>query len=643
MAITMFPKMKPSSIVKVFDIRKDEEEQKVVAIALQGLINQSSARVYIIVRDTDYNQLLISGKKFVFPKILKGKNPGLRTMFSCFKAEIKKFIIWDAKKDWTWNIALMRSALENALPVTSEIKNLLVDEFDCNIISESIEDIWKNRIEAYNWAISNLLPNCCKDILFSIGLRKDWTYNPWLSFDYAVASRSFSFWLDERIEEEKELIREICKSGYYKPGTPIMGYGHSEDDLLKTVQPFGIGYVVGDYFSNGSFWSSFPSKFYTQRRGNPIEVKNEKVYVSLIWSDGDNAQFSQGVLFKLWNEKERLSVPAGTTFCSGFSELASPLMDWYYKNKTENDEIMAGPSGYQFIYLDEYPEEFYDSWLKNNRFWLEKSGMHTACVWHSPWYSNIYRKYADTCGLDAIFDGGDDYGNWFYNRDTLLLNQGNHIFKEDGVYENLKNVNSNPKSPVFKTLYLIAASYGIDKNGEAAGYKRLKREIEQLKLEFPEKYEFLLPCDLAASIKNYRIKNENILAISIETNGYGQEMPFMDFNHHSKTNSEYRYIEKDEFFIYRFALNKDLVQPVLTIETGGSYRVEISIDSVHWVNLEETTSDSKKKNLKFELTQFIVNNAQRLVYIKFSNADQSNRYKAFLWSLKLSDNVNLLQ
>ena len=127
--------------------------------------------------------------------------------------------------------------------------------------------------------MKEILPRSHPSVLFSVGLRSDWVHNPWTLYDYAVASKGFAFWLDDADSTEQQIIRQICQKGKYRPGSIVMGYAKSGDDLLTTVNQYGIGYVVSDYYSNGSFWCSYPNKSFKQRPGVALEkVEAGKVY-----------------------------------------------------------------------------------------------------------------------------------------------------------------------------------------------------------------------------------------------------------------------------------------------------------------------------------------------------------------------------
>ncbi len=105
--------------------------------------------------------------------------------------------------------------------------------------------------------------------------------------------------------------------------------------------------MVSDYYANGSFWCSFPRKAFQQRKGQAVEALPGKIYVSLIWSDGDNVQFDSNQMYNMFkNARYRGKVPVGMTMAASLQELNPVLLEYFYKNLTPNDELVAGPSGF---------------------------------------------------------------------------------------------------------------------------------------------------------------------------------------------------------------------------------------------------------------------------------------------------------
>lgn len=140
-------------------------------------------------------------------------------MFKHYSSLVRNIYVWSSDEDWSWNMALMLSARNNGIPLTEEMLATLVAEVPWKGNVERIYGRWETKRAAYDWAMKNLQPECHDNIMFSVGLREDWCGNPWVVYDYAVASKGFAFWLDDADPAERSIIEDICKNGNYKPGS----------------------------------------------------------------------------------------------------------------------------------------------------------------------------------------------------------------------------------------------------------------------------------------------------------------------------------------------------------------------------------------------------------------------------------------
>lgn len=504
----------PLEQISVFDVRGDDSYGKITAAVAQGVLNQENAEVYLIYEPHHQTQFEdVYGKLGETWNLLKGEYPetkyaGLATLIDKYKDRFKKMVLWDPEKEWTWCMAQMICAQQKGIPVTREIKNFLNNELEWNIDCEDISNKWSTKLEAYQWAIDHLAEGCHKTLSFSAGLRSDYIANPWKIYDYAAASKGFVFYLSNSKPDEFAMIQKICKKMDYQPGSSTMGYGADQDGdaLNNATNPFNVGFMVSDYYANGSFWCSFPRKAFQQRKGKAIEAMPGKIYVSLIWSDGDNVQFDSNQMYNMFkNARRRGEVPVGMTMAASLQELNPVLLEFFYKNLTPNDELVAGPSGFQFIYGDKYNDSNYGKWLEINKKWMETAGFHTACLWNTT-DKERYGRYMQTCGLQGVFDGfSNNKERYEVGNDgegVVSILQGAHCWAEGDVYKDLTSVKPDSKRPVFRNVYLIAAGYG-----GADGYERLIRELQHLESYLPNTYELLLPMDLCATLKEYLEKN----------------------------------------------------------------------------------------------------------------------------------------
>jgi len=493
--------------ITVVDVRKDFGPARMVATAFEGLVNRDTSLCYLYLADHHVSQLNDTGRPIRVLERGRGPMGGLESMFREYSGRVRNIYIWSPEEDWSWDLAIMMSAQNSGLPLTERMYRRLSRRYGWSGNVERLYGRWSSRNAAYEWAMEKLQPGCHKSIIFSLGLRNDWMGNPWTLYDYAVATKGFTFWLDDADPVYAATIDKICANGNFQPGSIVMGYAQSGDDLLYITNKYNIGYVVSDFYANASFWSSYPNKSFKQRKGKALKAEDGKIYVSVVFSDGDNLQFDQNALYQIWTEDDkRGEFPVGTTLSAGLQELNPFMLEWYYSHATKNDELLGGPSGYQFIYGRDYNDEGYGKWLELNNKWLSGAGFKTACLWHTSYATDHFDRYIETCGLEGIFTGDDDM-ILDVKDGTVIMNQGDHLVWENDLYNNLafREAKLSLDRPHFLNVYPTSETYGKQ------GISRLLREKERLDKDFPGRFVFLLPKDNVATAREYYKKHpENI-------------------------------------------------------------------------------------------------------------------------------------
>ncbi len=483
----MFPKMPLATNVYVFNCHGDSRNARNTAWALQGLVNQSGAEVYVADNAHPREQLDYCGKSYELIETLDGENAGLRNLFQKYQVRVKKMFVYDPEKEWTWFLALMAGSQQGGIPVTEQIKDALMTEFKWQGDVEDFRDRWSNNTEAYDWALANLMPGCNKQVVFALNPRRSLPL-----VDYIAASKGFAFWLDFKTEQIE--VENIFQTKGYGVGTSLMGYGSGGDEANATANRYGIGYVVSDLYANGSFWSSFPNKTYTQAPGKAVDAKPGKIYASVLWSDGDNIQFDQNSLYLFWHGPQRGKIPVATQLSPTLQELNPPLLDWYYSKMSDNDELMAGPTGVQFIFIRDFKPDQFAAWCGLTRDWCRDAGFHSVRIWIAPNPSTKYSTYMKTCGFSGVFgEGGSVQPGFPPKLDTFGAANEEDLFKE------FEKVSPNPKAPIFTSFTCIVAGF----NKKGGGYSGIRRQMDRIEATYPGRYVFLLPKDQFATIRDY--------------------------------------------------------------------------------------------------------------------------------------------
>ncbi|HEV2328156.1 MAG TPA: hypothetical protein VGY56_05125, partial [Verrucomicrobiae bacterium] len=483
----LFPKMPWATNVYVADCFRNSEDSKLAAYALQGLINQTSAEVFVLDGPFDMQQLKFSGKPFEKLDTFQGDDSGLLNLFQKYQGQVKKMFVYDSAKDWTWCLALMMSAQQQGIPVTEPVKDELISKFGWKGEVVDLRTKWANDIAAYDWALANLMPNCNKQVVFTPRMR-------YRMCDYVVASKGFAFWLNFKDPVELQEVKKIFSTPGYGVGTSLMSYASDGDFANEIANPYGIGYVVTGYNANGSFWSSFPDKTYPQQApGKAVEAEPGKVYVSFGWSDGSNLSFDQLPIFDLWHNKARGTVPVGTTLSPTLQELNPTLLDWYYSQTTTNDDLECAVSGIQYIFPKDYNDKMFPAWCKLTREWSHDAGFLNIGFNPKDLPKDKLNTFMRLCGSNfGIIQLGHPA--------TVRGAQLGGTEPEEALYNNcVKLGQPNPREPVFLSLDCTVAAFV----GKGGGYTAIKNVVDRLEAKFPGRYVFLLPKDQLATMRNY--------------------------------------------------------------------------------------------------------------------------------------------
>ena len=135
-----------------------------------------------------------------------------------------------------------------------------------------------------------------------------------------------------------------------KPGTPYLGW--FPDDVagefsgVELTSRYGVYVLAADWFNNLTVFSGAQAD--RVAAGDRPRVKpglEKKIYVTLIYSEGDNLQYNQHRMRVLWDDPNRGRVPLNWTSSPLLLDAAPAILNYYRETATANDLLVAGPSG----------------------------------------------------------------------------------------------------------------------------------------------------------------------------------------------------------------------------------------------------------------------------------------------------------
>ncbi|WP_258881596.1 hypothetical protein [Paenibacillus sp. sptzw28] len=208
-------------------------------------------------------------------------------------------------------------------------------------------------------------------------------------------------------------------------------------------------------------------------KANPSVLKpfkaptlENKIYVTYTFSEGDNFQYNQHRMRNIWDDPNRGKVPINWTSSPLLYDGAPAILNYYQSGATENDLLIAGPSGAGYFYPNAWPDNTFPDFLKRSYSYLRKTGITIPYVLNridgqnvplSELRSAAYRDEYDAPGLFLSWE--NRYGVELMNGDLPVSTIQGISTAQDG-----KNILAEAKanwdgnSPMFVSIGLLAWS-----------------------------------------------------------------------------------------------------------------------------------------------------------------------------------------
>jgi hypothetical protein len=227
--------------------------------------------------------------------------------------------------------------------------------------------------------------------------------------DYIVATKAPVFWLDPSVTEEAALFAQILQT--VEPDTPYLGWfpnGDEETGVTLCAQNSTV-VVAADYFYNASVLSGVRAPIKTYQPPASIPQLTNKIYLSLTMVEGDNIQYDQHRLRQIWDDPTRGQVPLGWSISVLLLDIAPAMLSYYQQTQTENDLLVAGPSGAGYTYPVMWPASTLPKFMRRSGAYMQRTGMRTLFAYNRdnstdvPLSSSLVDLYKENIpGLEGI-------------------------------------------------------------------------------------------------------------------------------------------------------------------------------------------------------------------------------------------------
>ena len=329
------------------------------------------------------------------------------SLITKYRSEINGLIVYDPAQVHTVNLATTLAKDKKALIVSPAfVSRLTAAPYNLPVLLD-LRGQFTSKLQVYQTLFNTYWPNLDHRLL--IGL------NPAVHIqslrEYATALGAALIWLDPAVAGESELLNSFLAS--MPAGANYMGWWPEEGAGVTRASQYGIATIASDFTTNLSVHSGMPRTINIK----PIPPKpalQNKIYVAFIMSDGDNLQYVEHLMRKLWNNPDRGSVPIGWTVSPAMVDAMPGALNFYHQTATANDNLISGPSGYGYAYPNNFSDQNkLNQFIAKSEEYNRKAGLRVITVWNTlvgginQNVGQSYATYAPTLlGLTAQNTGG---------------------------------------------------------------------------------------------------------------------------------------------------------------------------------------------------------------------------------------------
>ncbi|TWI84017.1 GxGYxYP domain-containing protein [Chitinophaga japonensis] len=372
--------------------------------SLKGIVNRTQPRIFSYEGDAfaegQYTWLQSLG--------LGWSEPADKwDLITKYRSELSGLIVYDPAQIHTVNLATMLARDQHALIAAPTLVSRLTSApYNLPVLLD-LRGQFSSKLQVYQTLYNTYWPNLDHRLL--IGLNPD--IHKAALREYATALGAAVIWLDPEVPAESTLLNNFLSS--MPAGANYMGWWPEEAPGVQRASTYGIATIASDWATNLTVHSGMP-RTVNVKPMPPKPALLNKLYVAFILSDGDNLQYVEHLMRKLWNNPDRGSVPIGWTLSPAMLDAMPGALNYYWQSSTDNDNLISGPSGYGYAYPNSWPSQSsLNQFVAKTEDYNQRAGFRVITIWNTITggiNQNVGETFAShapsTLGLTAQNTGG---------------------------------------------------------------------------------------------------------------------------------------------------------------------------------------------------------------------------------------------
>jgi hypothetical protein len=362
----------PVSNVDCIDISSASNPEIDLFTSLEGIVNRTQPRIACcstVNGEGEFTWMTIHNIAYT---VVSGYNAVLQ-----YRSSLTGLVVTDTNQPDTLNLATTMAGVNNELICDPSLLSTLTNAPYNLPIVDDLRGRFANKYQVYGYLYSNYWPQCTHRILAGLETNLDGNLR-----DYLVAAKVATVWLDPGTISEDATTMALFTSQMTPVNGVYIGWVPNEGNDVPWLATYGLPVVASDYYVNGSLFAGVPSPINVPAIPPPPPLQN-KVYVAMLLSDGDNAQYMQHAMKINWENGDRGSVPIGWTTDPLVANLDPVMLNYYWSTATSNDCLISGPSGAGYARIEHWSAANLTLFASAADRYLQQSGLRVITVWDS--------------------------------------------------------------------------------------------------------------------------------------------------------------------------------------------------------------------------------------------------------------------
>jgi alpha-tubulin suppressor-like RCC1 family protein len=368
--------------------------------SLEGIVNRTQPQVACVSSgdgEGEFTWLKLHNLPY---NLTNGYNAILK-----YRTNFTGLVVTDPSMAHTLNLATTMAGVNNELICDPSLLATLTNAPYNLPVVDDLRGRFADKYAVYGYLYTNYWAQCTHRIIAGMGTNLDGNLR-----DYLVAMKVATVWLDPgTLNFQDKSTLALFLSGMTAANGVYIGWWPSEGNGLTWIASYGIPVLASDWFRNGSVFSGVTRPINIPDIPPPPPLEN-KVYVALILSDGDNIQYMQHVMKMDWGNAARGSVPIGWTTESLAADMDPVMFSHYWGTVTTNDCLISGPSGAGYTHMELWNTANLTAFASLSDAYLQRSGLRIITIWDNV-TTAVAQNFATNCPtLLGLTDQGSHNG-----------------------------------------------------------------------------------------------------------------------------------------------------------------------------------------------------------------------------------------